>query len=120
MINRYRETLAELASLIAARDASGVEAWLRRAQEVRRAVPAKSKGYLPELYEVVVTVPDRPGVIARLAGILAEAGINISDIEILRVREGEGGTIKLGFVREGDQEEAVRLLRASGIETRKR
>lgn len=120
MIGRYRESLSELAALIAAGDGASVEGWLRRAQQVRRTVPAKSKGYLPELYEIVVTVPDRPGVIARLAGILGDAGINISDIEILRVREGEGGTIRLGFAAAADQEEAVRLLRASGIETRKR
>ncbi|MEW6448110.1 MAG: prephenate dehydrogenase [Bacillota bacterium] len=120
MIHRYQAALASLAVLIRAEDGAGVFEWLKKAQALRRAVPAKSKGYLPELYEIVVTVPDRPGVIAGLAGVLGDNGINICDIEILRVREGEGGTIRLGFARETDQEEAVRLLREAGIEARKR
>ena len=37
---------------------------------------------------------------------LAE-GINIKDIEVLKVREGEGGTIRMGF---GQQEEAERSV----------
>uniref|UniRef100_A0A7C2IFF7 Prephenate dehydrogenase n=1 Tax=Ammonifex degensii TaxID=42838 RepID=A0A7C2IFF7_9THEO len=120
MLGRYREVLQELADLLSAGDTAGLEEWLKKAHLLRQAVPAKSKGYLPELCEIVVTVPDEPGVIARLAGILGDAGINICDIEILRVREGEGGTIRLGFATTADQEEAVRLLREAGIETRKR
>lgn len=120
MIRRYQTALADLARLIKSRDALGVENWLKKAQTLRQAVPAKSKGYLPELYEIMVTVPDRPGVIAKIAGILGEAGLNISDIEILRVREGEGGTIRIGFASASDQDMALRLLRSAGIETRKR
>jgi len=120
MIERYHASLSDLATLIKTGDGVGVENWLKRAQSLRQIVPAKSKGYLPELFEIVVTVPDKPGVIARLAGILGDDGINISDIEILRVREGEGGTIRLGFATGADQEAALRLLRREGIESRKR
>ncbi|MEW6183667.1 MAG: prephenate dehydrogenase [Bacillota bacterium] len=120
MLDRFDSSIADLTALIRSGDAAGLEDWLTKAQSLRRVVPAKSKGYLPELCEIVVTVPDKPGIIAGLAGILGNAGINICDIEILRVREGEGGTIRLGFARSVDQEDAVILLRNAGIETRKR
>jgi prephenate dehydrogenase len=120
MLGLYKSALDELVRLIEAGDAPAVEEWLKQAQSLRQVIPAKSKGYLPELFEIVVTVPDKPGVIAQLAAILGDADINISDIEILRVREGEGGTIRLGFATGTDQDEALRLLRREGIESRKR
>jgi prephenate dehydrogenase len=120
VLERYRQVLGELAAIVASGNAQALEEWLRKAHLLRQTVSAKSKGYLPELCEIVVTVPDRPGVIAHLSGILGNAGINICDIEILRVREGEGGTIRLGFASTADQEEALALLQRAGIESRKR
>ncbi|MGO0122430.1 prephenate dehydrogenase/arogenate dehydrogenase family protein [Desulfothermobacter acidiphilus] len=119
-LSRLREILRELEALLTAGKREELEMWLRRAQNLRREVPAKSKGYLPELHEVVVTVPDRPGVIAHLTSLLAEKGINIADIEILRAREGEGGTIRLAFTRLEAQEQAYETLVAAGIEARRR
>ncbi|RDV80935.1 prephenate dehydrogenase [Ammonifex thiophilus] len=114
------QVLQELEGLLAKKDARELEEWLRRAQTLRKEVPTKSKGYLPELHEIVVTVPDRPGVIAHLASLLAAKDINIADIEILRAREGEGGTIRLAFTRSEAQEKAYETLAAAGIEVRKR
>lgn len=93
---------------------------LSRARNLKNGMPAKRKGYLPALWEIVVTVPDRPGIIGEIAGILGKASINISDIEIMRVREGEGGTIRLAFATESEQDSAVILLSQSGIQSKKR
>lgn len=92
-----------------------LEEQFQRARELRQTIPEKVKGYLPVLHEIVVTVPDKPGMIAEVATILGEKGININDIEILRVREGEGGTIRLGFSDEINQDEAISVLRSRGI-----
>jgi prephenate dehydrogenase len=81
-----------------------------QARNLREQVPAGIKGILPELYEIVVAVPDRPGMIGQLAQILGENNINIIDIEILRVREGHGGTIRLGFLEKIAAAKAVEIL----------
>lgn len=88
---------------------------LDRARDLRESVPRGSRGVLPSACEVITVVPDRPGVIGHLGTILGEGGINIVDIEILRVREGDGGTIRLGVPSPQDGEQAVRLLRSAGI-----
>lgn len=93
---------------------------LESARALRTTLPAKTKGYLPSLCEVLLNVPDQPGVIARFTAYLAEAGINVVDIEILRVREGEGGTIRLGFATEEEQDGAVQVLSEKGYTVRKR
>jgi prephenate dehydrogenase len=93
---------------------------LTAAKEVRLHLPAKTKGYLPLLFEILITVPDLPGSIADVAGRLGREGINIADIEILRVREGEGGSIRLAFAAEKEQEAAVKALRSADVQVVKR
>ncbi|HOB09688.1 MAG TPA: prephenate dehydrogenase [Limnochordia bacterium] len=87
---------------------------LAKAKAVRDQIPAKMKGYWPFLDEVIVTIPDRPGTIGEVAAILGGASINIDDIEILRVREGEGGSLRLGFAKPGAAAAAVRILKEQG------
>lgn len=120
LISRFKQTLTEVEELVAKADGESICQRLKQAGELRRQVPAQLKGYWPELYEIVITVPDRPGMIAHVAAILAEQNLNIADIEILRVREGEGGTIRLGFTAPGSDEAAVALLNSRGISAKKR
>ncbi|MBM7865452.1 prephenate dehydrogenase [Heliomicrobium gestii] len=88
---------------------------LAHAREVRLSIPRKAKGILPGIHEIVVTVPDEPGVIGTMARILGDNGVNIADIEILRVREGHGGTIRIGFYEAPDADRAVDVLAGAGI-----
>ena len=69
---------------------------------------------------MVVTAPDEVGVIHRIATGLAEDGINIKDIEVLKVREGEGGTIMLGFGTYQERKRAKTILASLGFPVRYR
>lgn len=91
---------------------------LTRVSETRTKLPLRPKGYLPYVYEIVVTVSDKPGTIAMLAGLLGEADINISEIEILRAREGYGGTIRIGFYTADEQIRALKVLQQKNIKCR--
>lgn len=55
------------------------------------------KGIAHDLSEMVVRLEDSPGQLLALLKPLAQAEINVQDIEILKVREGESGTVLLGF-----------------------
>jgi len=116
----FKAELEYFESLITNGKEEAVRNNLERAREVRSGLSYRTKGYLPCLFELVVTVPDRPGVIAGFTTHLAEAGINISDIEILRVREGEGGTIKLAFTAEKERDAAVQVLRGKNYTVQKK
>lgn len=63
------------------------------------------KGIVHDLHEFVVRLEDRPGQLLALLEPLAQAGVNVVDVEILKVREGESGTVLLGFA---SAEEATR------------
>lgn len=119
-LERFEEVLRRLRETLSRQDADGLYEALAYSRRVRQKLPAKAKGILSTVHEIVVHVVDRPGAIAEVTQILAAAGINIIDIEILRVREGEGGTLRLGFERRPDMEEAVRLLQQRGYRARPR
>ena len=57
--------------------------WSERAQAARRNLPSRV-AQPSEVAEVRVPVPDRDGVIAEVATLASEAGINIGDIHLAR------------------------------------
>lgn len=111
-VSQFRETLDTVASRL---DADELASDFSYAQEVRAGIPSDSKGFMSPLHELRLMVEDRPGVIAEIGGCLAEAGINIKDIEVMKVREGEGGSIRLGFGSGEDVESANRLFEERGL-----
>ncbi len=117
---QFREILRKMEDCLEQEDWDALAAALERARQEREKIPLKLRGFLPAVYEVVVTVPDRPGSIAHVTGILGKKGINIIDIEILRVREGDGGTIRLAFATEAEAELALHALREKGIIVKRR
>jgi len=96
-----------------------IEDFFVKARDTRENIPAKRRGFLPQVFDLVVIVPDEPGVIGSLAQLLGQQNINIADIEILRVREGEGGTIRLGVQSYEAMDKAVVLLEKEGYSVRK-
>ena len=85
----------------------------------RLSIPKDSKGFIKPLYELSVVVEDKPGVIAFISNILFNAGINIKDIEVLKVREGDGGTLRIALESEPDRNKALELFERKGLSCRK-
>lgn len=120
MIRRFQEELNKYENIVETGEGTEILKKLINARDVRSGLPAKTSRYLSNLYEIVVTVPDQPGAIVAFAAPLANAGINISDIEIMRVREGEGGTIRVGFATQEEQDIAFSVLKEKGYTVRKK
>jgi prephenate dehydrogenase len=89
-------------------------------RRTRSRIPATAKGFIRQLAEVLVVVKDQPGIIAGIASALAEKNININDIEVLKVRESEGGTIRLAFDGQAVARAAVSTLQKAGFNARER
>ena len=105
------------------RDKVGREALaadFEQAGRSRALIHRDAKGFISRLWQVVVTAPDEVGVILKIAGGLASHKINIKDIEVLKVREGEGSTIMLGFASQSERHEAMAVLHGLGFPCRER
>lgn len=88
---------------------------LQAARDIRSQIPATRKGLLPGFYDIICIVPDRPGIIGQIGALLGAFGINIVDIEILRAREGDGGTMRVGVPLLKDAHQAVELLQSINV-----
>lgn len=116
MIDRYMAALAAVRERL---EEAELKADFDFANAVRSAIPRDSKGFIHALYEILVLAEDRPGVIAEIGQALGGQGININDIEVMKVREGEGGTLRLGFDSAGSAEDALRILARLGYVARR-
>jgi prephenate dehydrogenase len=86
------------------------------AQKERKTIPRYSKGFLKPLFDVRVAVQDRQGELARITNTIYYHDVNIKDIEIVNIREGEGGILRLGFSEKNDALKAASALQAIGCE----
>jgi prephenate dehydrogenase len=87
-----------------------------QARRMRSRIPKTMKGFLHPLAEMYVFVKDKPGMLARMAAALAKEKINIKDIELMKVREGSGGTFRLAFESTQILRHAERILKRAGFE----
>ncbi len=69
------------------------------------------------LAELRIRVPDRPGVLAEITSLAAEAGIGIYDIEIAHSAEGTGGVLIL-VVDGADADTLTAAVEAQGYRAR--
>ena len=86
------------------------------ARRIRERIPKNMKGFLHPLNDIYVFVQDKPGMLARVTGILGMGKVNIRDLELLKVREGEGGTFRISFDSRDAAARAARMLRRRGFE----
>lgn len=86
------------------------------AARTRLSIPSDTRGFLRPHYDIAVVVEDRPGMIASIATTLADRAINIKDIQVLKVREGDAGTLRLAFESEADRQQAITLLSQKGFQ----
>jgi prephenate dehydrogenase len=81
---------------------------------------APRKGFSSPVTEILVDIQDKPGALLRALEPLSKASVNVLDLEILKVREGEEGVLMMGFRKPAEAEQALELLAASGHKARLR
>ncbi|MBC8185763.1 prephenate dehydrogenase [candidate division KSB1 bacterium] len=120
ILNIIDEFIVELNKLKDELSYTNLRCEFENAAKTRLSIPKDTKGFIHPNYDITVVVEDEPGVISKIASTLFEKGINIRDIEVLKVRLLEGGTMRLSFESEKNREAAIDLLTEKGFYCRKR
>ncbi|PKM79072.1 MAG: prephenate dehydrogenase/arogenate dehydrogenase family protein [Firmicutes bacterium HGW-Firmicutes-13] len=112
----FKKKIEELEKILNEQNQSRIIGELEKAREIRVSIPKRTRGLLPGIYDLVVLVGDVPGVIGKMATLFGNAGINIKDIEILKNREEEGGSIRFSFSSLEERDRAFKLLGDEGFQ----
>ncbi len=109
-IEKFVYEMEKLKTFVESNDYKSLNEYFELAHQNREEIPANTKGFLKPLYDVFVFVKDEPGVISKISTALFNEGINIKDIELLKIREGAGGTFRVAFETEDDSKRAKQSL----------
>jgi len=97
---------------------SQLSGYFEKARISRDEIPQNTKGFLSPLYDIFIFVEDKPGMISKISTELYNHGINIKDIELLKIREGTGGTFRLAFESKEQADKAKSLISSLGFKFR--
>jgi prephenate dehydrogenase len=113
-IDRYVEELGRLRSLIDEGRAPDLREAFASAKAARLSLAAKPQ-VRAGVAVLQIEVPDRPGALAQLTSALADAGVNIEDLQIVHSPEGGRGAVHL-TVAALSAEETARVLASHGFD----
>ncbi|NMB80764.1 MAG: prephenate dehydrogenase [Ignavibacteria bacterium] len=114
-IDNFINDLQNMKKVIESGDSISTQQKFESARMKRDEIPRNTKGFITSLFDIFVYVKDEPGVLAKLTSQLYEKGINIKDLELLKVREGTGGTFRVSFENEAVAKEAKKILIDAGF-----
>ena len=117
-IDNFIFDLDQMKKSISNEDYKKLTAKFESARIKRDEIPKSNKGFINQIYDVFVFVKDEPGVISKISTALFDNKINIKDIELLKIREGSGGTFRIAFESEADAERAKKVIEKIGFSTK--
>ena len=115
VLDEFSGRLDELRAAVAAGDRDRLYRVFDSARAARRSLPGK-RSVSGTMIDVVVPIPDRPGVLAKVTHTIGEVGINIEDLRIEHAWEGGQGALSLAVMGIEAAETAAAALRAAGFE----
>ncbi|MGM0845958.1 MAG: prephenate dehydrogenase [Bacillota bacterium] len=110
LLRNWKESMDELIGWIEEEDKKSVYRFFSEAKAFRDGLPVKSKGAIPAFYDMYVDIPDVPGVIAKITGLLAEANVSLTNIRVLEMREDTVGRLVISFQNNFDLERGKKIL----------
>ena len=117
-IELLNKGLLKIEDLLKENNFNDLQMLFQKARIKRDEIPKNTKGFLNPLYDLFIYVKDEPGVLSNLTTLMYENKINIKDIELLKIREGTGGTFRVSFESKKIGLAAKKLIEGVGFTTK--
>lgn len=117
LLKQWQEEMNKVTSMVEKADSEQIFTYFQEAKQYRDTLPQREKGALSPLNDLYVDIPDHPGMIARVTELLAHAGISITNIRIIEIREDIIGVLRLSFRSNEDRKLARTTLHQQNYKT---
>ncbi|MGC6769695.1 prephenate dehydrogenase [Enterococcus sp. LJL51] len=110
LLDNWRGEMDQVSEWIAAENREAIFQFFYEAKETRNQMPIHKEGVIPAFHDLFIDVPDVPGVIAEVTGIIGKANLSLINLKILETREDIFGILQLTFKRKEDLERAKECI----------
>ncbi|MTT31280.1 prephenate dehydrogenase [Terrilactibacillus sp. BCM23-1] len=117
LLDRWQQDMSEIRQMLINNDTTAINAFFLDAKHYRDGFPVKQKGAIISDYDLYVDVPDEPYTISKVSGLIGEAGINLTNLNIIEGRENIQGIMRLSFESEQHREKAMTILKKNNYTT---
>lgn len=122
------ETIAAMDSLVAVTDgrpaaddcSDKLEKVFKAGNDGRASLFAPGRNAAALFAEITVPLKDEPGALLNVLRPLADAGLNVRDIELMKVRENVAGTLLLAFKTPEEAHRAIGILSVLDYDVKER
>lgn len=119
VLDDYAASISHLRTVVDTADDAELRRVLTDARHARRSLPRKTVAG-GALVELVLPIPDRPGVLAEVTTCVGATGVNIEDFSIDHAAEGGRGALRLIVAGIGNAATAAAALKQRGYDVRER
>lgn len=109
-MDNWMQEMARIRDLVQAGDPTEIEAYFHSAKQQRDELPIHSQGALYSTFDLYIDVPDYPGVISEVTGLLALHRLSILNIRIIETREDLFGILVISFQTDEDRAKAMECI----------
>ena len=114
LLDTYIESLQSVKEALGTQNGEALLTFFDKARTYRDSFSNASHGPIKRIYDLSLDIADRPGALAHVATLLAEAEISIKNIGITHNREIEEGSMRIEFPDEASLLHAKALLKQAG------
>lgn len=102
LMEKWHSEMGQVTKWIKDENRAAIFQFFYTAKETRNQMPIHKEGAIPAFHDLFVDIPDVPGVIAEITGLLGKANVSLINLKILETREDIYGILQLTFKRSED------------------